>query len=218
MEKVCFLLVSHLPHLEAVIGGSYGLEVDARTYLEKFFYLRIELPTTARSRQDRVSRYVSHLWDVMGLTSSERDYGHAIQRGLVALAEVYGLSLRTLERVATYVALVNAATTERNLREPSLVIGLCVMKQREPDLFAKARSGTLDWQTEDFLRLDAWSDDGASRWFGEWWRYVTDGNLGSSETELTQAMRSRLFRYNADRDRILPIICAYIEDLRIVEA
>ena len=44
VENVCFVLVAHLPQLEAVVKGSYGLGVDARTYLEKFFQLQVTLP------------------------------------------------------------------------------------------------------------------------------------------------------------------------------
>ena len=41
---VCFVLVTHVPQLEQAVRGANGATVDARTYLEKFYQMRITLP------------------------------------------------------------------------------------------------------------------------------------------------------------------------------
>jgi energy-coupling factor transporter ATP-binding protein EcfA2 len=212
VENVYFVLVAHVPQLEAAIRGSYGLDVfDARTYLEKFFHLRIALPEPDPRPPDRTSRYLGYLWQVMGL------HDQSGQTGLANLGRVYGLSLRTLERVAAYVALVYAATSERNFREACLVVGLCVMRQIKPDLFTKARSGALRWaEARDFLRLDEWSNENAREYYELWWRYVTEETLPNEPW--VRPVESALFGYTMDRDMILPIICNYVENLYIVNA
>lgn len=207
VENVCFVLVAHVPQLEAVIEGSYGSRVDARTYLEKFFHLRITLPEPDPRVRNRTVRYVRHLWTAMGLSTGDVGYDDAIQKGLVALSRVHGLSLRSLERVAAYVALVYAATSERYFREPCLVVGLCVMKQIQPDVFAKARSGGLTWSdARDFLRPDKWSEETAREWYERWWRYVTGDE--TLERQWAEAIRSRphLFKTGLDteKERIVP--------------
>jgi len=44
VDGVCFVLVTHIPQLEAVVNGAYGAKVDAGRYLEKFFQLKVALP------------------------------------------------------------------------------------------------------------------------------------------------------------------------------
>lgn len=210
VKNVCFVLVAHLPQLEAVIRGSYGSGVDARTYLEKFYHLRITLPEPDPGRGGRAAQYIGHLWQALELHTGDRGYDDGVQKGLAILARVYGVQLRTLERVAAYVAFVRAATSERHFREGCLVVGLCVMKQMRPDLFAKAHSGALRWpDAKDFLRLDEWSDENAREYYELWWRYVTDRSL--PDEPWVDRLKSALFRYNMYRERILAIICNYIE-------
>ena len=215
VENVCFVLVSHVPQLEVVVGGSYGLGVDARTYLEKFFHLRITLPERNLQQADRASQYIGHLWRVMGLASGDNGYDDATQRGIVALGGVYHLSLRTLERVAAYVALAKAAS-EGYLREPSLIAGLCVMKQLRPDLFARARSGTLEWKdTKEFHRIDEWRDENARAFYEKWWRFATEKDLPLGE-QWVQEMQQIPLGQRLGREKILPFMCGHIEELRIV--
>ena len=92
--------------------------------------------------------------------SGEQRFDEMVQEGVIALADAHNLSLRTLERVVANVALVYLATTKRYFRIACLVVGLCVMRQIEPALYAKARSGTLTWEeVAEFLRLQAWGID-----------------------------------------------------------
>jgi KAP family P-loop domain len=215
VDNVCFVLVAHLPQLAAVIRGSYGSDVDGRTYLEKFYHLRIELPEPNVQGQNRTAKYVSYLWQAMDIRTGDHGYDGAAQRGLVALGAAYGLSLRSLERVAAYVALVRATITNKHFREPCLVVGLCLMKQREPELFAQARSAALTWgDAAKFLRLGVWSDEKAREWYENWWRFVTEVDL-AIEDHWVKAINSSLFQFGLERHQILPLMCKFIESLDI---
>lgn len=204
----------------AARGGDRGLLqlrcVRARTYLEKFFHLRITLPQPDSPTQDKTSRYLDYLCQVMELRSRQPHYDESVRNGLANLSRVYGLPLRTLERVVTNAALVYAATSERHFREASLVVGLCVMKQIKPDLFAKARSGAIRWpEARDFLHLDEWNGRSTREYYEVWWRYVTEKELPNEDW--VYAVKSDLVRYNLDREMILPIICGFMDKLHIID-
>ena len=107
VENVCFVLVAHLPQLEAVVRGSYGLDVDARTYLEKFFHLRVTLPEPSPSAQNsRTSKYILRLWNLFGLNASHEFHGVEFHDSLLTLGQAHALPLRTLERIMTHVVLI----------------------------------------------------------------------------------------------------------------
>ena len=87
VENVCFVLVAHLPQLEAVVKGSYGLGVDARTYLEKFFHLQVTLPEPSPwTQNNRTSQYILRLWSLLGLNAGHQVHGVEFHDTLLALS------------------------------------------------------------------------------------------------------------------------------------
>jgi hypothetical protein len=61
VSGVVFLLVSSLSQLKIAVCFAYG-DIDAHTYLEKFYHLRILFPTVRLDRPDRVvATYLSHI-------------------------------------------------------------------------------------------------------------------------------------------------------------
>jgi hypothetical protein len=201
-----------------VIQSSYGLGVDAHTYLEKFFHLRVTMPAPDPQIQNRIGQYVSYLWKVMALQSGDLRYDQFIQKGLETLGIMYKLSLRTIERVVASTALFHATTSDKHLRIPCIIVGFCVMKHIDPDLYNEARSGMLEWQNvKKFLRLDGWNDANASELYERWWRYASDESLPQNEEWVGQ-VKASLFMYNVTRERIVPIACNHIDSLHIIDA
>ena len=37
VDGICFMLVAHMPQLDAIVRAAYGIDNEARLYLEKFF-------------------------------------------------------------------------------------------------------------------------------------------------------------------------------------
>ena len=129
-----FILVTHLPQLENAVQGAYGLHLDAHTYLEKFYQLRVTLPDTIERRESRLYAYAPHLSRELDLTFANNRYGELTMHVVLALGDVYDFSLRRLERVMTHVALVSASVGPHQLIVPPLAAGLCVMRQTNPFL------------------------------------------------------------------------------------
>ena len=79
-------------------------------------------------------------------------------RGLLALADIHGLPLRTLEQVVNNVALVFLGTDDRYIAP--LIYGLAVMRIVDPELYEKARTGRLNMDDAlRFLRFDEWNTE-----------------------------------------------------------
>ena len=226
VKGVSFVLVTHLPQLETVVQRAYGTNVDARTYLEKFFQLRVTLPERRVPHDGTRRRYVAHLWRSMELDAGDSYSVDYVQDGLVALSDAYNLSLRTIERVMAHVALVSGVVATKKLRLEELTVGLCVMRQIDRELYDKARSGLLQWQdAKDFLRLNLWQEhEQATQLYMQWWSYVTDDKLSEQEewvVEISKSLRVHGFyrgdlAYRGDRAKILKKHAAVVDDLHLM--
>lgn len=217
----CFVLVTYLPQLEKVVQGAYGTTFDAHLYLEKFYNIRVVLPKNRENRGIHRTAYLQFLWKSLGIEFSEYRVGELIVQELLLLAEVYDLSLRTLERVMTHVALVCAAIGPRHLVIPPLLAGLCVMRQTHPALYAKARAEGLNWrEAKGFLQPPEQSIDtepdlqrfGVNReWTLDWWKYATGGELPD---EKVQRIGQSIAQYHIqNRFGLIPIFAGYIDEL-----
>jgi hypothetical protein len=209
VDGVVFVLVTNLEQLRAAVCGAYGPETDGRLYLDKFYHLRATLPTVAPQRASVTQRYLSHLWSDMALGSGREDIDHQTRTIIEHLATIHQLSLRSLERVATHVALAHAADGLSGQKWPLLVAGLAVMRQVEPGLFAKARSGRLTWaEVEPFFRFERWPDD-RGEWSADLWQRMTDPGYRGAEPG---RYNNLMFQLGVDSMTRLPPIMAGMID------
>ncbi len=208
---VCFVLVTHLPQLEQVVQGAYGTTINAHTYLEKFYHLRVTLPEDRDQPDGQLSAYVAYLWNALGITFPEPEHGQLVQQELRALAKVHDLSLRRLERVVTHIVLVAAAAGLRRAIIPPLVAGLCVMRQTHPALYRKARGQGLTWaEAREFLQPTE-GQGVQNEWTLGWWKYATGEELPQEEAQDYHRFQAQ-YRLH-DRETIIPLMAKYIDDL-----
>ena len=81
--------------------------------------------------------------------------------------------------------------------------GLVMMKLLRPDLFAKAKQGTMTLpEAKDFLHL---KENGSSRkemgWEEQWWTYCLASPLSAEFHDFAGSMA---FRYGFNREEIIP--------------
>ena len=191
VPNVCFVLVMDLPQLETAIQGAYGGKFDARTYLEKFYHLKVMLPKRDRISREQRERYLLHLWESSNMKFGFEDINIAglIRAELQNLAHIHELSLRQIERAVTNVVLVAATIRKNQWFVPTVIAGLCIMRQTHPNLYALAQENELSWEeVKNFLDVEDDGDDNNSDamgwgirsdlvwkdWQIDWWRYCVD--------------------------------------------
>jgi hypothetical protein len=213
---VVFVLVSSLGQLESAVRYAYG-EIDARTYLEKFYHLRILFPTGDRQRRDlRAATYLRHVFSTL-LHGDDANYVAQVAPIIVEFDRVQSLSLRTLERIATYIYLVIVSTNNNRLRPPPIVVVLCTMKVMAPNLYSAARSDKLAFSDVDsLLKFGNWRDEynpaeqsRIGKQVERWWRYY----LGEAKDQQEiPGSSDALVGYNTDNPRrVITLVCEIID-------
>lgn len=216
VNGVTFVLVTNLEQLRAAVRGAYGQDTDGRLYLEKFYDLRVTLPPSQEHSRPTASRYVRYLWTEMELNSGDGRVDDLVQREVVNLAEAHSLSLRTLERVATHVALTYAAAGPQGLKLAPLIAGLAVIRQVNANLYTKARRGQLSWSdVQQFYRFDDWPEE-EREWSTGWWRFFTDHAMTDVEMDKFRPIFYK-FAFH-DRFDLVPWGTRQIDGFRVAEA
>lgn len=198
---VTFLLVSSFAQLESAVRFAYG-NIDAQTYLEKFYHLKILMPAGTANRLDLSALTYSNF---LGLN----------QRAAQIMDEfcrVNLLSLRTLERIVTYWKIIELSVPKGGLRVHELMIPLCIIKVLRPPLYELIRSSKAKFAAvNNLLRFDEWrtqynpsepssSGQGAS----QWWLFALDEMRDQATLSRFQ---NELFRYGTNQSTILASYC-----------
>ncbi len=181
---VCFVLVTNLKELTAMVRDAYGLEHPER-YLEKFYHLRVEIESLlSLSRIERRGRYLEHDRTARHLIAS---HGQSEP----------GIRIRN-ERGQTPMAIL------RNHGGSGLVVGLCVIRIRDATLYRKAASGRLTFaEARDFFDFDGWEDRPAAEVEENIWGRVTvEGTYEEQEPRWSLTMEPK---------QVLPSICRHID-------
>jgi hypothetical protein len=214
---VVFVLVSSLGQLETAVRSAYG-QSNALTYLEKFYHLRLLLPTRMIEPAPRgTSSYLMHL--CAEFLPDDKQFVQRVVPIIEQINGVHPLSFRTLERIMTYLGIFLVSTPPAHLRLPHFVAGLSVMKVVAPELYAKARTGKLTFTeaNSDLFRVGQWDDEldpqrvGRIREeFENWWR-IALGEVTNQELA-DQYLRSLSQRYSpSPPSDLIPHFCDIID-------
>jgi KAP family P-loop domain len=205
VRGVVFLLVSSLSQLKSAVRFAYG-DIDAHTYLEKFYHLRILFPTARFDRPDRVvATYLSHIGCNPKVVVVIEQFSH-----------LHPLSLRTLERIAAYNKIVEASTPQNSVSLPQIVSILCILRVVRPELYEAARKSELTFeQIDDLLHFSTWSNQHCAQDIGNWWLF----GLGRSNDEAISAnFEGFLAQYNINPYGIIPHYCDVIDGFAFPDA
>ena len=218
VENVCFVLVTNLTQMEAIIKKTYGAETEARTYLEKFYQHKIVLPQPNTPDQKQRNKYLLHLWENLNPNFKDSRHAEIVREEIRFLVNVHELSLRKIEHVMTTVVLAVSAANE----DPLFIYvaaSLFIMRQEYPDLYARARQNHLTMKdVEKFLKINESIHDGKEggiedgrKWALGRWQYFIDSE---APPELIDSLSKRGW-YNmlGDRLSLLPSLTNYIDNL-----
>ena len=172
-DGVCFLLVTHLAELTNMVEHAYGVEAPGK-YLEKFYHLKIDINQLLSKEGAEVnSEYIRFLCSEFALPTPDLDHTWFI--AMSNLARLYGLTLRSVERVVRNLAVY--AKTNRYypvIRLMDIAAGLCVMREVNPDLYKKAAEGRLtSGHATEFLQLSEWNIGWSREGIEKTWKRVT---------------------------------------------
>jgi hypothetical protein len=215
VSNVHFVLGVNIEQLENSIAAAYGTGIDAKTYLQKFLSLTVELDVQPGSDRHvhNSAKFVAYLVREMEFQGENLEAIGEMEELICIAARQMGLSLRELERIMSLSALALGFTSNRVLRVPPIIVGLCMMRVLSPDLYRKAKVGQLTYSdAETFFDLSKLRSDvlAGSSWFVEWWRYCLEDDV---DAQIVRRYESVLFEYEiSERENIIPITANNVID------
>lgn len=194
--NVHFVLGVNMSQLEASVKATYG-DIDATTYLQKFVNVTIlNTDVAEHTSEKRSTRYLEHLISNLSFRSEDKNTLETVKNNFIHIAEAGELSLRNAERIFSQVALSLASTSPTQKRNGVIVVGLCTLKILRPDLFLRAKKGTLSFeQIEEVLGLNRPSktSSSAARNARRHWAFFLGVN---EDNELLRSFQSTAFDYD----------------------
>lgn len=214
VKNVVFLLVMHKQQLEEAIRSVYGSNIDAHTYLQKFINVETSIPKRVSDlyNNDIVS-YTKKLLQLHEITTWGDDRN--IVDCLIPLAQHFNLSLRQLEKVFTNLAIIYSTSGENHLRLVPIIVFIAVVKVVTPNVFDNLLLGKISFSSlcEQLGFRELNEEEESKRklvWLIRWIRFsmLTDSEYqGIDANDPIRHFEQSLWRYNVDRERLLPIFC-----------
>lgn len=141
VPNIAFVLSVDKKQLEAVTGAVYGEKIDAQEYLRKFIDLEFGLPNPSKTE------FLKNAIQRAGLTTSLKRRDHNVQdlfvRFVSLLADVYGMSLRSIERCIVRLKVVMAVTPDDHDINVLHVALLSVLRSVDKEIFDRMISGQI---------------------------------------------------------------------------
>ncbi len=173
VPDVHFVLSAHLPQLAKIFQNTHGLgdEEQALTYLEKFYDVRMKFPVPLPWKGSTTRSYIEHLWYKLNLLPMDL-YNLRVnfRESLECVFQSRQVSLRTIEKIMTNIALYYAGASKGGGESVILVAGVSCIRHCDPDLYEKVASSKATWdEISGFFRFDSWPQDKTSSLFREHW-------------------------------------------------
>jgi hypothetical protein len=214
--NVHFVLGVHTGQLQNSVAVVYGAEVDTTTYLQKFITLTFFIYDQADSDRERTARkFLNYLVAALEFDPRDKDIVDTAVGIIGDICVEQDINLRSIERIMTTLAIALAYSPRNILRAAPIIAGLAILKVVAPQLYLKAKRGTLRFnEVQDILALKGEQSPGRSsrrEWVAEWWRYSTDGQASD---QFVSGLGARLsFDYNIDEgSQIVPLMANEVID------
>jgi len=198
VPNVHFVLSANLHQLEVSVKYNYGNEIDAKSYLQKFYNLSASFPESERDPKTR-KVYIDYLYRQFNIQKASHERSDSIMEMINYVSEAKQLPLRTIERIFANISISLTMTPNDLLKLAPIVCGLCIMKVCNPEFFSMAKSGTLTMAEVDAtLEFYKWPErtSRSADWVRKWWIYCLEKDLPVGEGYSWDQMEGSLFRYN----------------------
>jgi hypothetical protein len=139
VPNVNFLLVINKTQLQESIKSTYGVNINAHTYLQKFITIEATLPKK-KGRDGDIEKYCKYLVDQYGLKTGDwSEY-------FTALGTQLNCSLRELERIHSNLAIMLMSERQGAEIHEALVAAVCTLKVMRPGIFSRMAEGSIPIQ------------------------------------------------------------------------
>ena len=142
VPNMAFVLSVDKKQLEAVTAAVYGEKIDAPEYLRKFIDLEFGLPSPSKET------FIKNAFTRAGLDEKFATRRHAdkdqIIRFLTLLVNIYGMSLRAIERCIIRLKLVLTVTPENHDLHAIQIALLIVLRSVDKELFDQVTRRQID--------------------------------------------------------------------------
>ena len=212
ISNVHFILSTHLSQLESTVRYSYGSDVDARTYLQKFYNIVLHFPAAGLHRSERfLPKYFQYLSHVMSLDPDDLEIDSKYSRSQAAFAA-------DGEKIVTCIAIARAFTPKNYLWLHPILSGLSVLKIIDAPLFRKTLQGNVSLdEINSAFAPKLWPEDNhRTSWMMDWWTYCLAENEGDFPELDWRSFGRNLFQYSIrDRRDIVRLMANHIDRLQI---
>ncbi|MFG1224339.1 KAP family P-loop NTPase fold protein [Xanthobacter wiegelii] len=221
VPNVHFILSANLHQLEVSVKYNYGQEIDARSYLQKFYNLSASFPEPERDPKIR-KIYIDYLCRNFEIKNSSHERSDSIMEMMSYVSDAKNLPLRTIERIFANISISITMTPNDLLKLTPIVCGLCIMKVCNPEFFSMAKSGRLSMSEVDAtLEFHKWPERNSrsADWVRKWWMFCLEKDLPVGEGYNWDQLEGSLFRYNiGSRTSLVPWTAQWVvEPLSVPE-
>lgn len=136
VNNVNFLLVINKNQLQESIKSTYGSNINAHTYLQKFITIEATLPKR-KGRGGDIEKYCKQLVTMHEIKGGEWE------EDIAALGTQLNCSLRELERVYSNLALLLISGHPNTEANGAIISTVCVLKVMRPSTFSRLSDGDV---------------------------------------------------------------------------
>ena len=211
VRGVHFVLSAHLPQLTKIFQNTHGLgnEEQALTYLEKFYDVRLRFSASSMLTGTVTRPYITYLWRELNLLPENTRNNNDFLESLECIFLNRQVSLRTIEKIMTNIALYYAGASSRGGENGVWIGGVCCIRHFDPELYEKIASSNAVWDDIDgFFEFNSWPKERLFSIIEAYWRLIFDCLDDKS-------MESRLSDFVHNKGKameILPRIAAQIDN------
>lgn len=197
---VHFVLGVHLGQLRNSVEAVYGKSIDANKYLQKFIHLSIPLVDSAlHPHQRTTAKFIDYLISSLQIQTQRTDF---IKECLKHVSRTRPLSLRAIERIGANIATSYAFKRQQTCCPDQILIGLCIIKVIEPDLYVHLKMGSKNFdEVRGALCLNRNPEEAQKHSvynLEKAWRFYLDPNIDENSQDY-RGYGQRLYEFNLNR-------------------
>ena len=215
VRGVHFVLVTNIEQLSESIKVVYGTKYP-EVYLHKFYNLCINIYSFKTSTNNAYFKYIERI--LLNMNYDARKYDNFIIESvdiLKSIAIVKKLSLRAIEKIATYISICLSTRHSICPKYPHLVCTLAVIKTLDVNLYNKAVQKTLlpdDIGT--FLSVNKYNGHLLNDIFIQFKDFIEY----SPQTDMNAFVEKYGYRtYGGDPKEVIPFICNVMDLYDFIE-